>query len=72
MATILHSVKAYLYDNPLTSDPDDYAARVSSERNLTIDEICESAVSRGGADISQASMQHGISLFPERNGLPTL
>lgn len=63
MATILHRVKAYLYVNPLTPRPDDYMARVSSERSLGIPDICESAVSRGGADISSASMQHGVSLF---------
>ncbi len=63
MTEIFHSVKAYLYDNALTSDPDDYVARVNSERSLTSEEICASAVSRGGADISQASMLHGTKLF---------
>ncbi len=63
MTEIFHSVKAYLYDNALTSDPDDYVARVNSERSLSSEEICESAVSRGGADISQASMLHGTNLF---------
>ncbi|MGV8091890.1 MAG: DNA-binding domain-containing protein [Mangrovibacterium sp.] len=63
MANVLHKVKAYLYDNPLTDNPEDYSARVISERSLGIGEICDSAVSRGGADISSASMQHGVSLF---------
>jgi hypothetical protein len=63
MGTILHRVKAYLYDNPLTEKADDYTARVSSERSLNIGEICKSAVSRGGADISSPAMQHGVSLF---------
>ena len=63
MATILHRVKAYLYNNHLTDNPEDYSARVSSERSLDINQICESAVSRGGADISSSSMQHGVSLF---------
>jgi hypothetical protein len=63
MATILHYIKAYLYDNPLTDNPDDYVARVSSERSLAIEDICESCVTRGGADISSASMQHGVNLF---------
>ncbi len=63
MATILHRVKAYLYDNALTENPNDYVARVSSERSLGINDICESAVDRGGADISSASMQHGVNLF---------
>jgi len=68
MATILHRVKAYLYDNPLTDNPDDYTARVSSERSLDINQICESAVGRGGADISSSSMQHGVSLFLKEMG----
>jgi len=63
MATILHRVKAYLYDNPLTEKADDYTARVSAERSLTIEQICESAASRGGADISSSAMQHGVSTF---------
>jgi hypothetical protein len=63
MATILHRVKAYLYDNPLTEKADDYTARVSAERSLDISQICESAVARGGADISSSAMQHGVSTF---------
>ena len=63
MATIHHRVKAYLYDNPLTDNPGDYMARVSSERSLDTEKICRSAVSRGGADISADSMQHGVNLF---------
>jgi hypothetical protein len=63
MATILHRIKAYLYNNPLTGNPEDYSARVSSDRSLGIQEICESAVSRGGADLSAATIQHGVSLF---------
>lgn len=62
-ATIKHSIKAYLYDNLLTDDPNDYAARVSSERTLDVEAICQSAVSRGGADISAKSMAHAVDLF---------
>ena len=68
MAAILHKIKAYLYENLLTEDPNDYVARVSSERTLGITEICNSAVSRGGADISAASMEHGINLFFKEMG----
>lgn len=63
MATILHRIKAYLYDNLLTEDPNDFSARVISERSLTIKQICELAVARGGADVSAASMQHATELF---------
>jgi len=68
MAAILHKIKAYLYENLLTEDPNDYVARVSSERTLGITEICNSAVNRGGADISAASMEHGINLFFKEMG----
>ncbi|MFT3737250.1 MAG: DNA-binding domain-containing protein [Breznakibacter sp.] len=61
--TIKHSVKAYLYDNLLTDDPNDFSARVSSERTLGIEDICQSAVSRGGADVSAKAMSHAVDLF---------
>lgn len=61
---LLHKIKAYLYDNFLTKDnPNDYIARTASERSLNVKEICESAVNRGGADVSAAAMQHATELF---------
>ncbi|MDR2125283.1 MAG: DUF4469 domain-containing protein [Prevotellaceae bacterium] len=64
MAAILHNIKAWLYDNVLTQDnPNDYIARVNSERSLNIEDICESASTRGGADISSAAMEHAVNLF---------
>jgi len=62
--SILHKIKAYLYDNVLTKDdPNDYIARVQSERSLTVKNICEAAVNRGGADVSAAAMEHSTELF---------
>ena len=61
--SILHKIKAWLYDNPLTDDPNDFVARVSSERSLSVNDICESAVSRGGADTSAQTMEHNVKLF---------
>lgn len=61
--TIHHKVKAYLYDNALTEDPEDYLARVSSERSLGTSDVCNSSVNRGGADISAASIEHGVNIF---------
>ncbi len=58
-----HSIKARLYSNTLTEDPNDFVARVLSERSRNIKSICEIAVSRGGADVSAAAMEHGVSLF---------
>jgi hypothetical protein len=60
---ILHRIKAWLYKNLLTPDPDDYAIRVISERTLDIREVCEIAVSRGGADIPAVAMEHAVNPF---------
>jgi hypothetical protein len=68
MATVLHTIKAWLYKNLLTSDPDDYLIRVNSERTLNVRNICESAVSRGGADISAPAMEHAANLFLKEIG----
>ncbi|GHV39565.1 hypothetical protein AGMMS49546_11840 [Spirochaetia bacterium] len=65
---VLHTIKAWLYDNPLTADQNDYAARVSAERSLTVREICESAVARGGADINASAMEHAVELFHKEMG----
>jgi hypothetical protein len=64
MANILHKIKAYLYDNILTKDnPNDFVARTASERSLNVQQICLSAVTRGGADISASAMEHATELF---------
>ena len=63
-----HKIRAYLYDNLLTENPDDFVARVSSERSLNIKDICQSAVTRGGADISAASMEHAVGLWLKEMG----
>lgn len=61
---VLHKIKAYLYDNVLTREnATDFIARASSERSLNVNEICRTAVSRGGADITAAAMQHAVDLF---------
>ncbi len=61
---ILHKIKAYLYNNFLTKDnPNDFIARTVSEQSLNVKQICESAVSRGGADVNPAAMEHATELF---------
>lgn len=61
---ILHKIKAYLYENLLTKDnPNDFIARTVSERSLSVKDICETAVNRGGADVTAAAMQHATDLF---------
>jgi hypothetical protein len=65
---ILHRIKAYLYENWLTPDPNDYVARVFSEGSLNAHEICVHAYERGGADISIEAMEHAINLFLKEMG----
>jgi hypothetical protein len=60
---VLHTIKAWLYENLLTEDKNDFAARVSAERTLSVRDICQSAVARGGADINAAAMEHAVDLF---------
>jgi hypothetical protein len=59
----LHTIKCYLYDNVLTEDPNDFIARVASERSLNVKDVCGSAATRGGADVSAAAMEHAVNLF---------
>jgi hypothetical protein len=68
MANILHRIKAYLYTNYLTENPNDYVARVSSERTLDTADICKAAVSRGGADTTAQAMEHNVNLFFKEMG----
>ncbi len=62
MATF-HKIKAQLYDNVLTENPNDFTARVISEKSLTIADVAQSAVTRGSANVSAQSMEHAVSLF---------
>jgi hypothetical protein len=63
MSSTLHTIKCYLYDNVLTEDPNDFIARVASERSLNVKDVCNAAVTRGGADVSAAAMEHAVNLF---------
>ena len=60
---MLHRIKAFLYKNVFTKNPDDYTARVISESSLNVKDICESAVKRGKADVTAQAMQHAVELF---------
>jgi hypothetical protein len=61
---ILHRIKAWLYkNNLLTSNPDEYFIRPVSDRTIGVREICETAVTRGKADISASAIEHGVILF---------
>jgi hypothetical protein len=65
---VLHRIRAFLYKNVLTPDSDDYVIRTIAERTLDVKDICETAVSRGGADISASAMEHATTLFFKEMG----
>ncbi|MDR1400470.1 MAG: DUF4469 domain-containing protein [Treponema sp.] len=65
---VLHTIKAWLYENQLTEDENDYTARVSAARTLSVRDICESAVARVGADINASAMEHAVDLFHKEMG----
>lgn len=41
MEKVLHKIKVNLYENFLTDNPNDYSAKVISERTLNVKEICK-------------------------------
>ena len=63
-----HKMKGWLYDNVLTENPNDFILRIASEASLNVDDISQSAVKRGGADISAAAMTHAVNLWLEEMG----
>ena len=63
MEEILHRIRVYLYENFLTDNPNDFTAKVISERTLNVKEICKMAVSRGGAPSTAEAMEHNVALF---------
>ena len=58
-----HKMKGWLYDNVLTENPNDFMLRIASEASLGVDDISQSAVKRGGADISASAMTHAVNLW---------
>ncbi|MDR1865792.1 MAG: DUF4469 domain-containing protein [Bacteroidales bacterium] len=68
MANIFHRIKAILIPNLLTEDPDDFYAKVISERTLNIEEICEAAIARGNAPTSVEAMKINVELFLKEMG----
>jgi len=58
-----HKIRAYLYDNALTENPNDFLARVQSESSLNIRDISKAAATRGGANISAEAMEHAVNLW---------
>jgi hypothetical protein len=63
MANIFHKIKAILIPNLLTENPNDFYAKVITERTLGIADICASAVSRGNAPTTEEAMKINVELF---------
>ena len=63
MNEVLHRIRVNLYENYLTDNPNDYSAKVISERTLSVKEICRTAVGRGGAPSTAEAMEHNVMLF---------
>ena len=63
MENVLHKIRVNLYENLLTENPNDYSAKVISERTLNVKEICKTAIKRGGAASTAEAMEHNVMLF---------
>jgi hypothetical protein len=62
---VMHKIKAWLYKNLLTPDPNDFVIRPVAEKTLSVKEICKAAEERGNSDISAEAMEHAVDLFHE-------
>ena len=65
MDSVMHRIKVNLYENLLTDDPNDYSAKVISERSLSVADICKTAVNRAKAPTTAVAMEHNVMLFLE-------
>jgi hypothetical protein len=63
MSDLLQKIRVYLYENFLTENPNDFSAKVVSERSIGIREVAQSAVGRGGAPTTAAAMEHNVRLW---------
>jgi hypothetical protein len=59
----MHKIKAQLYENTLAESENDYIARVVAEKSLSVENICQSAISRSGVDISTSEMTTAVNLW---------
>ena len=63
-----HKMKGWLHDNMLTENPNDFILKIHSEASLSVNDISQSAVLRGGADISAPAMTHAVNLWLKEMG----
>lgn len=58
-----HSIKVYLTANNFSTSNAQYVARVYAEKSLTIDDIAQSAVRRGGSTLSASVIAQAVRDF---------
>jgi hypothetical protein len=63
MDSVLNRIRVNLYPNLLTEDPNDLSAKVISERTLSVQDICRTAVNRAKAPTTPEAMEHNVGLF---------
>jgi len=61
-------MKGWLHKNVLTNKPDEYFLRIQSESSINVNDICRSAVGRGGANISVDEMAYAVNLWQKEMG----
>jgi hypothetical protein len=60
----MHKITASLYKNPFhTTDKSGYVARVEPDLSLSVDDICRSAVARGGHSAAPETMAYHVEAF---------
>jgi hypothetical protein len=60
---LFHKIRAYLYSNVFTENPNDYIARVHSAKFLNVRDVCRTATGRGKANISAETMEYAVNLW---------
>ena len=60
---VLHTIKAWLYPNYFQHVEGKFIARAKAETPLSIENICASATTRGGADVTYDTMVEAVKLY---------
>jgi hypothetical protein len=60
---VLHTIKAWLYPNYLQHAEGKYMARARAETPLSVENVCASATTRGGAEINYETMVEAVRLY---------
>lgn len=61
----MSKIKLWLYDNPLTEDPNDYSAKVSSAGSLNLDDVVDGIVANRSEYQAETIRSIGTLIFKE-------